>query len=329
MSITPGHSKIYKQIVTLLERVRLSRQDIILSCIRSAGLLENEGDAHAIGSAHNRLRSNVGAVLNEMEARDLIATDTGGLYYLVSAKPVIIRIEKCENEIIKSLTASPLTKRELRDKLKNVFGTDKTATTRDDETLFSFMGQVLKKLQTLGIISLSGDVYSLTKSASAKADDINAMLSLKSDFLSKIHMRGGEFFENYFLALLSKYSQKHGRKILECYVTGGAADGGIDGVMRTEDSLGFLETTMVQTKNRNEIVSETDVRGFYGAVCAKRGSRGIFATTSDFHSGAQSFLDSLDDCVGINGERLFKMALECQYGIKKSAGKLVVDTKII
>jgi len=86
---------------------------------------------------------------------------------------------------------------------------------------------------------------------------------------------------------------------------------------------------MVQTKNRSEVAVETDVRGFYGAVCAKQGSRGIYAITSHFHSGAQAFLDGLDDCIGVNGDRLFSMALECSYGIKKTANGLAVDEKII
>jgi restriction endonuclease Mrr len=86
---------------------------------------------------------------------------------------------------------------------------------------------------------------------------------------------------------------------------------------------------MVQTKHRIDIPSETDVRGFYGAVCAKRGTRGIYATTSDFHSGAKKFLDALDDCIGINGNDVFKMAVECLYGIKKKQGVLSVDERIM
>jgi restriction system protein len=176
---------------------------------------------------------------------------------------------------------------------------------------------------------LENGYYALSSNASANADDINAMLNLKNEFLQKLHSRGGEFFENYFMTLLSKYSKKHGKKVIECYVTGGSADGGIDGVMKTEDSLGFREVIMVQTKNRIDIPSETDVRGFYGAVCAKRGTRGIYATTSDFHSGAKKFLDALDDCIGINGERIFAMAAECGYGIKKHGESLEIDSKVI
>ena len=86
---------------------------------------------------------------------------------------------------------------------------------------------------------------------------------------------------------------------------------------------------MVQTKNRNVVISETDVRGFYGAVCAYRGTRGIFATTSLFHSGAKDFFNVIDECVGIDGDKVFSMACECLYGICKSQGKLTVDGKII
>ena len=171
--------------------------------------------------------------------------------------------------------------------------------------------------------------YSLSERVSAKSGDINALLALKTEFIAKIHSRGGEFFENYFMALLGKYLEKHGKKVTECYVTGGSADGGIDGVAKTVDSLGFRETIMVQTKNRVDLSSETDVRGFYGAVCAKQGSRGIFVNSSDFHETAKEFLDSIDNCVGLNGERIFAMAIECSYGIKKVGGRLTVDERIV
>jgi len=126
---------------------------------------------------------------------------------------------------------------------------------------------------------------------------------------------------------MKQYYSKKGKTVLEAYVTGGSQDGGIDGVIKTRDELGFIETVMIQTKNRVDISSETDVRGFYGAVCAQKGSRGIFATTSDFHTSAKEFIDGLDDLVGIGGDRLFALAIECSYGIKKSAGALHIDEK--
>lgn len=324
-----SNSRIYRIIVDLLSASPLSRTALIERTLKKLGLEEAELEDHSANSMQNILRSRIGSSINDMHAGKLIALDTDGRYYLVSTKPVIIRIERCEKEILKALTEAPMSRYTLRERLKVIFGTDKTVTMRDDDALSTHIGHILKRLTAKGVIVLQDNEYSLSPKISARADDINAMLSLKSDFISRIHSRGGEFFENYFMTLLSKYSEKHGKRVIECYVTGGTADGGIDGVMKTEDSLGFRETTMVQTKNRVEIANETDVRGFYGAVCAKRGTRGIFATSSSFHSSAEAFLDSLDDCVGICGNKIFKMATECLYGIKRQDGKFVIDDKVI
>ena len=325
-----SHAKIYKAIASILAASPLERDRLIERCADHLGLTREESTDNSAGSTKNVVRSRAGAIINEMHARGLSGLDEFGRYYLVTERPVIIRIDRCEKEILKALGEGEITKTDLRHRLKAVFGTDKTVTTRDDDTLSTYMGQILKRLLADGVIRLDGGTYSLSPKLSARASDINAMLTLKSDFLHRLHSKGGEFFENYFMTLLGKYLEKHGRKVIECYVTGGSSDGGIDGVAITEDSLGFRETTMVQTKNRIDLASETDVRGFWGAVCAKKGTRGIFATTSAFHSGAKAFLDGLDDCIGIGGDKLFSMAVECSYGIKKRADlSLEIDERIV
>lgn len=324
-----SHARIYKAVADLLDASPLVRERLIENCTRRMGLSDEEMLDNSAGSAKNVLRSRIGTVINDMHSKGLIGLDDYGKYYLVSARPVVVRIEKCEKEILKALSQGPMSKGELREHLQTAFGTDKTVTTRDDDIVSTYMGQILKRMLSEGIILILEGVYSLSPKISARADDINELLTLKSDFISRIHSKGGEFFENYFMTLLSKYCAKHDKRILECYVTGGSADGGIDGVLKTEDSLGFREVTMVQTKNRVEISSETDVRGFYGAVCAKKGTRGIFATTSDFHSGARAFLDSLDDCIGIGGDKLFSMAIECAYGIRLTGNKYEIDNKVL
>ncbi len=324
-----SQNKLYRIITDVLEKKPLPRTELLSECISEFGISPEEQNNKKAGSYKNIVRSRFGECINEMHEAALIGIDKYGRYYLISERPVIVRIEKCEKEIIKALTERPHNQKELRDRLISVIGTDKTATRRDDDILSTYIGQLLKKLISYGTIILSEGSYSLSEKVSAKADNINEMLSLKSDFIERIHKKGGEFFENYFMSLISKYSVKHGKKVLECYVTGGSADGGIDGIIKTEDSLGFIEITMVQTKNKLEIATETDIRGFYGAVCAKKGTRGIYATTSDFHINATSFLSQLDDCIGIGGDKIFSMAIECQYGIKKQLGHFVVDSKII
>ncbi len=328
MSTHSKHAKTYRYIVDLLTKSPMYRKDLIDLVTEKFLLSKEELRDSAAGSKKNNLRSEIGTAINEMHSQALIGIDSRGRYYLVSTKPVAVRIERCQKEIIKALSDTPMSKSDLKTRLKAALGTDKTVTTKDDDILATYMGQLLKKMLEDNVITLVGDIYALTPQISAKSDDVNELLALKSEFISRIHIKGGEFFENYFLSLLKKYCIKHGKTILECYVTGGSDDGGIDGVIKTEDSLGFKEVIMIQTKNRLDLTSETDVRGFYGAVYAKRGTRGIFATTSDFHPVANDFLDLLDDCVGINGDKIFAMAIECSYGIKRTKSELTLDEKI-
>ncbi len=324
-----NHSKIYRAVTEALEGASYTRKSLITECIGRMGLSREELADRTTNSRQNILRSRIGTVINEMLACGIVSLDSESKYTLVSEKPVAVRLERCEHEVIKALTERPMTKNALRQRVVTELGASKTASLRDDDKIFTYVGHLLKRMIADGTLTSDGSLYSLSPKIVAKADDISALLSLKSDFLAKIHNRGGEFFENYFMALLEKYATKHGKTVTECYVVGGSDDGGIDGVMKTVDALGFRETVMVQTKNRTVTTSETDVRGFYGAVCARQGSRGIYAITSDFHSLAEKFLEELDNCVGVDGSRLFDMALECLYGIKKTVGGLAVDEKII
>ena len=320
--------RIYSEIVRVLERGAFKRTKLFESVAVRLGLSEAEIKDTCTGGKSCKIRAAFGEVLEAMLGRGLIK-ENDGLFTLTESKPVTVKALECEREILTMLAIRSMTKHEIRAKLEEIFGTGKTATERDDHVLFSHLGQILKRLVSERTLVLTGDTYAISEKKVAIIGDINSMLELKTEFLDKLHSKGGEFFEHYFLKLLSLYLTKKGKTVTESYVTGGASDGGIDGVIKTVDCLGFRETIMVQTKNRITHVPETEVRGFYGAVCAKMGSRGIFVTSSDFHSSAAKFLASIDNCVGVNGTRIFEMAAECSFGIKKSNGKYVIDNKII
>ena len=123
----PNHGKIYKQIVEMLEGANLNRKDIISACLSRAGLTTEELSDKSSGSRQNIIRSRVGAVISEMEARDLIALDKDGRYGLVVSKPVVIRIEKCEKELIRLLSEGSMERSKIREHLMKSFGADKTA----------------------------------------------------------------------------------------------------------------------------------------------------------------------------------------------------------
>ena len=319
------HALIYKIIADILNKEQKARTGTINE---ASERLARSSRSRGITPDLNEIRARVGAVFNEMLEFGVI-TPIGEGYGMTCDKPVAIRVELCEKEILSLLKSGNYTKYEIRTRLEEKFGTRRTPSLKDDNILFSFIGQILKRLVRFGVIGLNDGLYHLKEEKRAKLDDIESMLAVKGEFLTRLHAKGGEFFEHYFMTLIGKYLSKHGRTILENYTTGGTADGGIDGVIKTLDSLGFRETIMVQTKNRFESTNETAVRSFYGAVCAKNGSRGLFATTSDFHPSAIAFLDGIDNCVGVDGTKLFDMARECRYGIKKKRGSLIVDKNLL
>ncbi len=317
--------KIYKAILDKLEAYPSSRQEIMDYVIDSFSLSRDELSDKSTNGRLNILRSMCGTAINEMHAKFLISRDAEYNYHINTDKPVAIRIERCEEEILHMLRTSPHTKNEIRDELVKFFGTDTTATAKDDNQLFTFIGQILKRLVSDKMLSFDGSVYRIMPAKAAAIKNRQDMLEIKSDFILLLHSKGGEFFEHYFMNLLEKYLIRCGKTVTESYVNGGSDDGGIDGVAKTIDSLGFKETIMVQTKNRNDITNETDIRSFYGAVCAAQGSRGIYAIISDFHPMAKKLLDSIDNCVGVNGDKIFSMAIDTSYGIIRRDGKISID----
>ena len=323
------NKNIYFKLLDILERSPMPRRELISAYVNTLGLSREELLDRSTGGKLNISRSTAGSAIDEMARKGIIVKVEGGVYHATEQKPVVIRNERCEKYILKLLSERPMTKSALRSELIKLFGTDKTLTERDDNKLFTATADILRRLTREGVVLYSDNTYSLPDKVEAKMEDISGMLTLKESFLSRLHKRGGEFFEVYFMTLIGRYVERHGKTVTQNTTTGGSADGGIDGVMSTEDCLGFRETIMVQTKNRQDLSSETEVRGFYGAVCARQGSRGIFATSSDFHYSAKEFIDGVDNLVGINGDRIFKMAIETSYGIKKTKDGFSVDDKII
>ena len=322
-----NHKEIFNAITSLLDFNTFSRAEIVEKVFSTLTPYQCTDEDCPVGDA-SLLRGEIGSVIDEMLENGQISLGKHG-YYLSGEKPVILRTEACEREMIALLRERPMSKYDIRKELEKRFGTKKTLTKRDDNILYNLISKVIKRLENLGIITLDGGVYTISPGKEARLDDINSILAVKEEFLTKLHSRGGEFFEHYFMTLLGKYLSNHGKTVISNIVTGGTADGGIDGIIETRDILGFKEKIMVQMKNRIEDTNETGIRGFWGSVCAYGGTRGIFATTSGFHSAAKQFLDGIDNCVGIDGDMIFRMAVECLYGIKRRDGKYTPDSKVV
>ena len=299
-----AHKKIYKTVLDVLTARSMSHKKLIEEAI---SLLYDGIDADGQVGEFTEIRGLIGAVVSEMRNDGVIIYDSG-VYSLGADGPMPLRLERCEKEIVTLLASGGKTKHEIRAHLRRIFKTDTTPSDSDDRILYNYMGQILRRLAEVGTVETADGLYALKKQTRASIDDIKNMVELKSEFLTKLHQKGGEFFEHYILTLLKKNEESYGKTVTECKTTGGALDGGIDGIIKTVDYLGFRETVLIQAKNRTDTTSETTVRGFLGAIYANGGTKGIFATTSDFHPAAKIFLSSLDNCVGVNGGDIFNMA---------------------
>lgn len=318
-----------KSLLDIFQNQNFTKKQAIDTVLSSFALTPEEMRDNGTNGKKNILKSRLGEAFAGLCRREILVSAADGVYSLVKARPVIIHEDKCEVAILALLKEGAKTRAELSQLLAEKFGTNRTATKKDDARLSTAITTVLARLSKSGVILKEDGGYSLCKQCTADPKCVMELAALRADFLARVHSKGGEFFEHYFMNLLEKYVSLYHKTVLENTTVGGSEDGGIDGILRTRDCLGFEETVLVQTKNRRMTFAERDMRGFYGAVRAEGGSRGIFATTGLFHEGAQKFLDSLPDLIGIDGYKIFEMAVKTLYGIKKSGGTLSVDARVL
>ena len=319
--------KLRREILSLLsERRGLFRREINSHLSATHGITEAEAQDNAPDSRRNLLFSAIGTVLSDLTRDGTLLRSAEGRYTLEKDAHVAVREAACRDFLLTLLDGREATRSEIYAEAEAHFGTARTPTLSDDHALRSMTGALLDALWREGELTKSGDLFRRTVYAEEffeSGDDER----LRRLYLSLLHRQGGAFFERFTVSLLRDYYRRTGRTVTVAEVSGGADDGGIDGRIETRDALGFSEVVLIQTKCRREHlhVTEREVRGFYGAMRAKGGTRGIFVTTSYFHEAASRFFDALPDCVGIDGVRLFALVRECSYGLRHTAEGYTVD----
>lgn len=306
-----------------------TKNDIIDGALRLYGLTDAEIANTSPRSKHGILRSHIAAAFNTLiMKKDIERLENG--YVLAKEELVIVREEQVEAQILKLLSLRPYGKSELYARLDKHFGTKETKSTQDDNYLHSAAGNILVDLTLLSKIEFVNGKYQIKQIEVEKAC---SMPLPEEEFKIKLYKKlwtlGGKFFEGYCASVLEKYYTMTGQFVIFCDITGGSDDGGIDIIVETVDGLDFYEKIMVQTKCRDTAqVTEKEVRGFYGSLNALGGTRGIFITTTSFHYGAQRLLDSIDNCVGIDGDKLFELIKKTEYGICKTKTGYAFDTAV-
>lgn len=310
------------------------RKQLVEACVRELGL--DESDTRP-DSAFTQAKNHIGSILTALIHTGYIAEGEAGCLRLqelpklhYSAFEVRACITQCLEE------GKLLSKQALFRRAEEKFSTDKTTSRKDDNALRSAMGRELLAMEQEGNIrNLSrgyrladGDQYPVTELGGYLREAANGG-DLKRCFLEAVHTKGGEWFESYCVNLLRAYYRMSGKQVDEGEVTGGSDDGGIDGILHTTDDLGYRETILMQMKNRHAVMTAKDLREFYGAVCAEKGSRGIFITLSRFHPEAQRLMDKVDNLTGIDGDKLFEIAAKCHTGLVEHDGALHIDEDLL
>ncbi len=322
--------RVRREILAALSGGRsLFRREINSILAKSFGLTAQELRDNAPDGRRNLLFSAIGTLLSDLCREGALARSTEGRYTLTCAACVAVHDAKCREELLSFCEGTVRTREAIFAHLEVTFGTDRTETKEDDHALRSLVGSLLDRLV------FEGELIR-TEAGFRRAEIADEFFptgdgeGLRRRYLELLHRQGGAFFERFTVALLSDYYKRTGRTVTLAEVSGGSQDGGIDGRIETVDGLGFSECVLIQTKCRREHlhVTETEVRGFFGAVCASGGSRGIFVTTSYFHEGALRFLDGIPNCVGIDGRKLFEIVTMCGFGLRHTPEGHTIDRRV-
>lgn len=313
----------------------MRRKELIEVLVARLGFSEREKRDQSPESPVIKAKARIGMVLSAcMKSGYVTESETGVLTLVGTGKRTISR-EKARDFVISQLEQGTMTRKQLYEAAEHHFGTDKTPDRKDDNDLRSVIGKVLSRLVEEQHVFKTSSGYRLTSDRRYPNTEMGSCLraashggDIKKCFLNAIHIRGGEWFESYCVELLTAFYRLTGKSVIGAAVTGGSDDGGIDGIIKTEDWLGYRETILMQMKNRNAVMTAKDVREFYGAVCAENGSRGVFITISSFHLAAQELIAKVDNLIGINGDKLFEIASRCELGLKKTDAGLALDEEM-
>lgn len=330
MSISADEKK--KAVAALIRALTeaaspLARNILLDRALILYGFTEREIKNHNPAAKCNAIRSCLGTALNDLISRGEIVKRNEG-YTLPTCDLVKVEKPVCREVMLNFLKNKPHTKKELFGVLIRHFGADRTASLADDDAIKTLCGQLLAELIDEGRIAAHDGQYALAAPQQPPGKPLPEA-EFERVLLDRLCDKGGKFFEKFAANMLEKYFIVTGRDVTACDVTGGSEDGGVDVVIDTVEDLGFVEHILVQAKCRKNIqVTEKEVREFYGAMTAQRGTRGIFITTCTFHPGADKLLRSIPNCVGVDGHLVFELAKRTAYGIHKTKAGYIFDESV-
>lgn len=139
--------------------------------------------------------------------------------------------------------------------------------------------------------------------------------ALVTELLSRLAQIDPFRFEQVVLDLLVRMG--YGGSFKEAAaVTQKTGDEGIDGVIN-QDRLG-LDVIYIQAKRWKHNVGRPEIQSFVGALAGRKATKGIFITTSSFHSNATEYAAGLHNkVILVDGRRLAELMIEHGLGVSE------------
>lgn len=136
---------------------------------------------------------------------------------------------------------------------------------------------------------------------------------LAADLLQQLKSSSPSFFERIVVEVIVKMGYGGSRNDAGKAI-GKSGDGGIDGIIK-EDKLG-LDAIYIQAKRWENTVGRPEIQRFVGALTGLRARKGLFITTSDFTTEAETYVSHLDaKVVLIDGKTLTQLMIDYGVGV--------------
>lgn len=130
-----------------------------------------------------------------------------------------------------------------------------------------------------------------------------------------------KFFEKLCVELVARIYASN-----DFAVQGGVNDGGVDGIVRVWNDLGYREEICIQAKCRESLVkmsTENEVSMFYGKV--RENTKAVFMTNGKFHAKAVEYAKDRKNLRLIDGVTMAKLMVKYGIGVKQSDGLHIID----
>lgn len=350
------YNQIKQWLLNIVGKKPCERRLLIMECIKNFKLSKEEMKNTSSDSALTKSKSKVGSVLSKLIVDGDVIVDENKTIKLEKKIVEINTKDEIETFIVEQIKSGSLktkkavfalcdekftpksVKTDLLSSAKNKKSDDLKDSQKaiNDEVIHTIAGNILDKLvKTEIIVKGEQGKYSIAKTAEFPNTEIGNCLKdaaasqdIYSYFIKILNIKGGEFFEEFSVKLIENVLAISS-KIVSSKVTGGTNDNGIDGIIVNIDELGYQETIFIQCKVRaSGAVTLKELREFFGALNAEKGTRGLFITNSTFHSEATKFINKQRNLIGIDGKKLFELAKKVKYGVLLVDKHFVIDKTI-